>query len=119
MAGETNVVWLVGQLPHDVQDLYRLILQSLGKKRQDPELFVQVLRWALFQNVPLKSAEFSIAYALGTMMKPDSRNLEDAKTFDVLLRDIRQFEDSLDDNVKIRVEVFFGHVVKFRDERLG
>ncbi|KAK0645817.1 hypothetical protein B0T16DRAFT_147227 [Cercophora newfieldiana] len=118
MTRETDVVWLVRQLPYDVQDFYRLILENLLLKPEVAKLFVHVIRWALFQNAPLKSIEFNIAYALGVMIEPDLQDFEDAKKVDVLLRDIRRFENSLDDNIKIRVEVYCGQVVKFQDERL-
>jgi len=113
-----KVVWQVRTLPCEMQDLYLLILEDYVKTQLVDRLLVQVLRWVLFQNTSLNPAEFNIAQALGTAMESSWKSVTGARKFDDLLGNTKQFESSLDENIKIRVAMCCGHLVKFQDDRL-
>jgi hypothetical protein len=110
VVSEIQIIRLVRWLPGDVQRLYHHILLEIVESARGYTygFFKQVIRWALFQNARLKPAEFNIAQALGIAIEAGPAKMITT----------RGLEDSLDDNIKIRVDVCCGHLVQFRDEQL-
>ena len=110
VVSEIQIMRVVMRLPGDVQRLYHHILPDIVESGRGYTygFFKQVIRWALFQNARLKPAEFNIAQALGMAIEAGPEKMITT----------RRLENSLDDNIKIRVDVCCGHLVQFRDERL-
>ncbi|RYP74370.1 hypothetical protein DL771_003037 [Monosporascus sp. 5C6A] len=108
LVSEIQILKLVEKLPHDLKQLYDHILRNTFAKTDNLPFIEQVLLWALFQKDRLKVAEFNIAQALGLAINKHPEN----SVHPEVLRDL------LDDNIKIKLDLYCGHIVKFSEERL-
>ncbi len=105
---ESELLDLVKELPQDIGGLYESILHDVFSRKRFVPFIRQVLLWAMFQRWRLKTAEFNIAQALGLAIDKHRGRI-------LTHEDLEEF---LEENIKIKVDLYCGHLVKFQGGRL-
>lgn len=90
----------------DINELYTHIFLGLNKNPTNAAFVKQVLQWAIFQQEGLKLSEFKIADALATATAQHPGQTISPEILTACL----------DHNIRLRVELHCGHLVKFQDD---
>jgi len=99
---------LMDRVPRTVNGLYHYILDRITGSSSgcDTEFTKQVLKWAIFQQGPLKAAEFNTAQAIAMAQgkKPSKKKVEN-----------KDLEEFLSGNINTKINFHCGPLVKITD----